>query len=160
MTLLVRNMRDGDAQAFLAVHHTAVRALAAHDYAPEVIEAWAPLPITPAAVAGVVANREHETRFVAERDGKLVGIASLVVANSELRACYVAPEAARTGVGTALIVQLEQAARHAGLHYLQADASLTAERFYRSLGYDVVAYGQHFLRHHLAMPCVKIRKVL
>jgi putative acetyltransferase len=40
--LLIREMRPGDARAFLGVHHAAVRRLANKDYTSEVIEAWAP----------------------------------------------------------------------------------------------------------------------
>jgi putative acetyltransferase len=103
MKFIVREMRDEDARSFLEVPHAAVRAIAARDYAAEVIEAWAPFPITQASVDAVVANRENEVRFVAERDGKLIGIACLIIENNELRACYVAPEAARMGVGKSLM---------------------------------------------------------
>jgi putative acetyltransferase len=146
MNFIVREMRDEDARSFLEVLHAAVRAIAARDYATEVIEAWAPLPITQTRVDAVVANQENEVRFVAEREGKLIGIACLVIENHELRACYVAPEVARMGVGKSLIFRIEQAARSAGLEYLQAVSSLTAESFYRGLGYEVIEYGEHLLR--------------
>jgi putative acetyltransferase len=42
---------------------------------PQVIEAWAPLPITQAAVEEVIANPEDEVRFVAEREGHIIGVA-------------------------------------------------------------------------------------
>jgi putative acetyltransferase len=99
MALVIREMRDDDARSFLEVHHAAVRRIAVRDYPSEVIEAWAPLPITQAVVEAVIANPEDEIRFLAERDGHIVGLACLVIANNELRACYVAPEEARTGVG-------------------------------------------------------------
>jgi putative acetyltransferase len=109
-----------------------VRRIAVRDYPPEIIEARAPLPNTQAAVEAVIANPEDEIRFLAERDGRIIGLACLVMANNELRACYVAPEAARTGVGKALLMKIEETARNAGLKYLYADSSLTAEEFYRS----------------------------
>jgi putative acetyltransferase len=158
--LIVRYMRHEDARSFLEVHHAAVRGIAVRDYPPEVIEAWAPLPISQGAVAAVLANPENEIRYVAERAGKLVGLACLIVGSNELRACYVAPEAAGTGVGKALVARIERAAMDAGLQFLQADSSLTAERFYRRLGYEVIEYGQHLLRDRLSMDCVKIKKIL
>ena len=160
MTLIVRQMRDEEARSFLEVHHAAVRYLAARDYAPEVIEAWAPLPITQAAVDAVVANPENEVRFVAECAGRLIGLACLVTANNELRACYVAPVAARKGVGKALLMKIEETARSAGVKYLWASSSLTAEQFYRSQGYEVIEYGHHMLRGYLPMACAKIKKSL
>lgn len=160
MTVVVREMRDEDARAFLEVHHAAVRHIAVDDYPPQVIEAWAPLPITEAAVAAVAANPEGEIRFVAESDGCLVGLACVILADGELRACYVAPEAARKGVGSALLAKIEETARNAGLTHLHASSSLTAESFYRSQGYEVIEYGQHLLRGRWPMACAKIRKAL
>jgi putative acetyltransferase len=160
MTLAIREMRDDDARSFLEVLNAAVRRIAVRDYPPEVIEAWAPLPITQAAVEAVIANPEDEVRFLAERDGHIIGLACLVIANNELRARYVAPEAARTGVGKALLMKIEETARNAGLKYLYANSSLTAEQFYRSQGYEVTEYSHHLLRGRWPMACVKIKKAL
>jgi hypothetical protein len=60
--LTIREMRPDDAQAFLEVHHAAVRAMATKDYPPSVIEAWAPLPLTEDAVERVRKNVENEYR--------------------------------------------------------------------------------------------------
>jgi GNAT superfamily N-acetyltransferase len=160
MSLIIREMRDDDARLFLEVHHAAVHRSAVRDYPPEVIAAWAPLPITQAAVEAIIANPEKEIRFIAERDGHIVGLACLVIAKNELRACYVAPEAARTGIGKALLTKIEETARNAGVKYLWADSSLTAEKFYRSQGYEVTEYGQHLIRGRFPMACAKIRKAL
>ena len=76
----------------------------------------------------------------------------------ELRACYVAPEAGRKGVGTALVIGIEQAAREHGLRFLERDSSLTAELFYRRNGYEVTGRGEHVLPNGQRMACVKMRK--
>jgi putative acetyltransferase len=115
MTLVIREMRDNDARAFLEVHHAAVRGLAARDHPAEIIEAWAPFPITSAALEAVTANPENEIRFVAESDRRLIGLSCLVIANKELRACYVAPDVARTGVGKALLKRIGETAQRAGM---------------------------------------------
>jgi GNAT superfamily N-acetyltransferase len=70
------------------------------------------------------------------------------------------PEAARRGIGKALLMKIEETARDAGVKYLYADSSLTAEQFYRSQGYEVTEYSQHLLHGCLPMACVKIRKAL
>jgi putative acetyltransferase len=88
---LIREIRPEDARAFLEVHHAAVRGLASKDYSSEVIETWAPMPITPQHVEGVQSNLEGEYRLVAEIDGRLVGISSIVAQKNEPRACYVIP---------------------------------------------------------------------
>jgi GNAT superfamily N-acetyltransferase len=85
-----------------------VRGLAARDYPAEIIEAWAPFPITSAAVEAVTANPENEVRFVADSDGRLIGLTCLVIAKTELQACYVAPDVVRTGVGRAFLMKVEE----------------------------------------------------
>ena len=102
MRVTIREMRREDARNFLDVHHAAVRGLAARDYPPAVIEAWAPA-ITDERIERFLANRDGELRLVAEIGGEIVGIGALVARASELRACYVAPAAARRGVGTAIV---------------------------------------------------------
>jgi putative acetyltransferase len=95
-------MRAEDARAFLEVHHAAIREIAAADYPAAVIEAWAP-PVTENDVEQVLANRDGEVRLVVENEGQIVGLGAIVLGNCELRACYVAPDAARRGVGTAIV---------------------------------------------------------
>ena len=137
-----------------------MRGLAAKDYAASVIDAWAPLPITDTAVAFFRVNHDNEIRLIAELDGALVGIGALVLAESELRACYVVPAAARSGVGSALVAEIERLARYHGLIHLELLSSLTAEPFYRALGYEVEDRVEHVLGSGGRMPAVKMRKAL
>ena len=67
-------MRSEDARAFLEVHHAAVRRLAADSYPLDVIEAWAPLPITEEHVRFVRSNADREFRLVAELNREIIGI--------------------------------------------------------------------------------------
>ena len=160
MSVFVREMRPEDARAFLEVHHAAVRGLAAKDYPPEVVNAWAPLPIHDTQVEWIGANLENEYRLVAEIDGYVAGIGVLVARNNELRACYVAPNATRKGVASALIWELEQEARRRNLTNLDVDSSVTAEPFYAAHGYEIRERGEHILDNGLPMACVKMRKNL
>jgi putative acetyltransferase len=137
-----------------------VRGIAAKDYALDVIEAWAPLPLTSRLIAGVRTNPDSEYRLIAEIDGRIVGIAALVAGNNELRACYVAPEASGKGVGSALIREIERAALKQGVAFLEADSSLTAAPFYAGRGYQILGYGEHVLPNGQIMTCVKMRKDL
>ena len=160
LAVSIREMRSADACAFLEVHHRAVHELAADDYPLEVIEAWAPLPITPEQVDFVRSTADREYRLVAELDGEIVGIGCLIPKNNELRACYVAPWATRKGVGSAILREIERVARDQGVTTLHADSSLTAEPFYRVNGYEVCASGDHVLNNGARMTCVRIRKSL
>ncbi len=160
MAVFIRKMLPEDCRPFLEVHHAAVRSVAAKDYTREVIEAWAPMPITDDAVALVRANPDGEYRLVAEFGGRIVGIAALVAKKAELRACYVAPELNQNGIGSALVRGLEGAALEQGLGFLELDSSLTATRFYKAQGYEVRDYGEHILRSGQRMGCVRMRKDL
>jgi putative acetyltransferase len=160
MPVIVRKMRPPDARLFLEVHRAAVRGLAAADYPPDVIDAWAPLLISDEAVDRVAAASPGQIRLVAEIGSEIVGIGEIVPNLNELRACYVMPKAARQGVGTALVGELEQIARELGLAHLQLDASLTSEPFYLNLGYKVRERGEHLLWSGLNMACVKMEKHL
>jgi putative acetyltransferase len=160
MPVTVRRMRPQDARSFLEVHHASVRGLAAADYPHDVIEAWAPLPISDEAVDRFVAASSGPIRLVAEIDGEIVGIGEIVPDLNELRACYVMPKVARLGVGSALMREIEQIAHEHGLAHLQLDASLTSEPFYLSLGYKVRERGEHMLWSGVNMACVKMEKHL
>jgi hypothetical protein len=56
MSIKVREMLNDDALAFLQVHHAAVRGIAAKDYPPEVVEDWAPMPITNQSIERFLTN--------------------------------------------------------------------------------------------------------
>ena len=118
-------MCSEDARAFLVVHHAAVRGVAAKDYPLAVIEAWAPMPITEDAIDRVRANPDNEYRVISEIDGRVVGIGAAVFDTAELRACYVTPDAGEKGVGSALVEEIERAARERGVAHLELDLSLT-----------------------------------
>src|SRR5438105_644186 len=108
MPILVRPMRPDEARRFLEIHHAAVHEIASKDYPASVIDAWAPMPITDHEIEALQANNDNEIRLIAEIDEEPVGLGVLVVAKSELRACYVAPSATRKGVGSALVREIER----------------------------------------------------
>src|SRR3984885_2144092 len=141
--LTIREMRSEDARAFLEVHHRAVRELAADSYPSDVIEAWAPLPITKEDVQVVCSNAEQKFRLVAELNGEIIGIGCLFLQNNELRACSVLPAASRRGVGSAVLREIERLAYDRGSKTPLAESSLNAELFCRSNGYEVRGHAEH-----------------
>jgi putative acetyltransferase len=159
MPVFVRPMQAGEACRFLEIHHESVRGLAAKDYPPSVIDAWA-APITSERLERFLQNRDNEIRLIAEVDGVPLGIGALVVPNSELRACYVLPTAARLGVGSALVAEIERLAREHGLDHLTLESSVTAEPFYTALGYRVEKCGEHRIAPGVSMAAITMRKEL
>ena len=159
MAVVVRPLRGDDAWIALDIHARSVHGLAAAHYPPDVVAAWA-VPPTDANIRTFLDNVDGETRVLAELDGRPVGLGALVVARSELRACYVVPEAAGKGVGTALVTEIERLAREIGLERLELLASVNAEPFYASLGYETHGHTQHVLRTGHAMAAVRMAKRL
>jgi putative acetyltransferase len=158
-SVTIRDMQPEDARCFLEIHHAAVRGIAARDYPPLVVEVWA-RPITDQVIERFLANRDGELRLVAEIDGAPLGIGAIVIGNSELRACYVDPSAARRGVGTALVAKIEEIAHEHRLDHLELESSITAEPFYSALGYQVESRGELFLAPDVPMAAVRMRKRL
>ena len=75
-----------------------------------------------------------ETMFVAVDDqGRIIGFAAFKEA--EIYGLYVAPEAVRRGVGSALLDAAEAAMRLNGVTLVQFRSTLTALSFYQRHGY-------------------------
>lgn len=157
--VFVKPFKSIDSTTWLNIHHAAIRAYASEKYSLNIIDEWAP-DITAEEISKVAANPDCEIRFIAELNGEPVGIGALVVANSELRACYVSPQGARRGVGKAIVREIEQTARKHNLTELTLDASINAEPFYKACGYKVIKYGKHIMPSGNEMACVNMWKAL
>lgn len=155
--ILIRPATADDAPAILQAHYDAVHQTAVQDYPPDIIARWAP-PVGDERIADFIANPHGEIRRVAELDGRVMGFAALVVAVSELRACYVSPDAGRQGLGAALLAEIEKVARAEGVSHLLINSSLTAEKFYLRHGYRALGPFKHVMRGGLEMDAVKMRK--
>lgn len=157
MSITIRPLRHEDARSVLEVQRAAVHGIASRDYPADVVASWAPLPITDRHIENFLKNPDNEIRLVAEMAKEVVGIGAIVLQNSELRACYVSPGAARKSVGSALVREIECIAVGHGLTSLQLHASVTSEPFYSALGYTVQERGEHILSSGHRMAYVKMK---
>lgn len=153
----IRSAGGADARIFLETLNRSIREVASADYAPEVIEAWV-IPIDEKSLSRYAENPEGELRIIAELDGAPVGIGATVIANSELRACYVASEGLRQGVGTALVYELERLGKASGLTHFLLSGTITAEAFYNSLGYRSLKRIEHTTSGGARMAAVEMSK--
>jgi len=133
----VRPARPEDESAVDTLHEAAVRELGADAYDERQVEAWIYSPDDDADDPPPTADPARRY-VVAERDGRVVGFGDLRYDEAEVYGCYVHPDHARTGVGTALLRDLEAAARERDLDELTLHASLNAVAFYERQGYDRV----------------------
>ena len=159
MPCTVRALRDGELRLYVDIVNASVAGLAASHYSAEAIRGWL-VPTTEQTLADLAANPDHEIRLIAELDGRPAGIGALVLERSELLACYVLPAAARRGVGTALVAEIEARARASGLDHLRLSASLNAEPFYAALGYEVRERSDVVLPNGHRLAAVWMRKRL
>lgn len=157
--IAVRRLRDEELELYLEIHERAIRGLAAGHYPADIIEGWC-VPATEDTLAELRRNPDNEVRLIAELDGTPVGMGALVVEKSELRACYVAPEGARRGCGSALVREIERLARERGVTHLDLAASLNAEAFYTAQGYTVTERSEVVLDNGVRMAAVWMTKSL
>jgi putative acetyltransferase len=134
--ITVRPLQPDEGRIYLEIVNCAIRGLAVDHYSDEAIEGWI-VPVNDETLRDLMRNDDHEIRLIAELDGEPVAIGALVLERSELRACYVSPNAARKGCGSALVREIERLARVNGLTRLELAGSLNAEPFYVALGYRV-----------------------
>jgi GNAT superfamily N-acetyltransferase len=141
--LTIRPAQSGDAVAMLEAHREAVFSKAAGHYSHARLEAWSP---------GATSERIHSVEneiadpafivLVAEFESKILGFATAIPARSELRALYVRPNSVGH-VGRALLREIETRAFRAGAPWLQFDASMNAEAFYKANGYVEIGRAEH-----------------
>jgi len=77
-----------------------------------------------------------------------------------VRSMFVAPEHARRGVGRAIMQAVEADAVADGIFLLRLTAMLSAERFYRALGYGGETRGHMRMPDGARLGCVRLEKLI
>lgn len=131
----IRPYIDTDASSLMAVFMSSVHMLAARDYTPAQLNAWAPPDLD---AQHWQAHMQAIRPFIAEQSGHIVGYADLQD-DGLIDHFFVAGPHAGQGVGTALMHHILQQARERGLHSVHAYVSLTAQAFFAKQGFRVVA---------------------
>ncbi len=152
----VRPARESDVDGIWRVHGDSIRELCRERYTPREIEAWIAFR-PPEAYRSALASREL---FVAEWQGEIVGFGQLDPAKAEIEACYVAPEAVGSGVGSALLSRMEEEARRRGHGVVRLNATLNAESFYARRGYRWLGRATHRVAGDVLLECVRMEKKL
>ena len=130
----IRPVKRADIPQIACLYYETVHRANARDYGPEQIRAWAPR---------VYPDAFWQRRFrryevlVAEDSGAVVGFVELGRAG-EIDCFYVHHGHQHRGIGAALMARVERQANSRGNTRLLADVSITAELFFRRLGFRVV----------------------
>ena len=130
--LQLRRGRVTDAPAISKAIIRALHQSNAADYSPDTI-ARVVESFSPEKIRALMAGRHV---FVALLNGKLIGTASLQ--GSTAKTVFVHPDHQGKGVGASLMQVVEQAAIANGQSVLHVPSSITAEGFYRNLGFVAV----------------------
>jgi putative acetyltransferase len=152
---------EQDIAAIMEIHYAAVHQTAQSFYPEEVINGWSP-PKDNDRINRIKRAIENpdEWLIVAKQNNLIVGFGSIAPKDNQLRALYVHPSFGRRGIGARILTALEHEARSLGLSYLQMDASINAESFYRKHGFEIIEYATHQLASGQEMACVKMQKTL
>lgn len=148
----VRTATPADAEAVRRVHRASIEGLGPSAYTQEQVDAWARGCESTEYTASI---RSDDLFFiVAEDTNQILGFGSLcfespsgyeACVDAEITGVYVHPSVARNGVGTTLLISLEQEARERDCWTLGLSASLNAVPFYGHHGYERVrAYTHEF----------------
>ena len=130
----MRKWRPQDLDATIETFRRAVHELAAGDYTPQELAAWAP----PEADHGAWERRMEDSRgWIFEINGKLGGFIT-TDAPGHIDLLYVHPDYQRMGVATALLELLVADAGAAGVTALHTEASRTAKPFFEQAGFSVL----------------------
>jgi putative acetyltransferase len=111
-----------------------VRGIAAHDYDPSQIRAWAPDTIDEEKFGH---RRESKATWVAEVEDRIAGFSDLAP-DGHVDSLYVHPDFQRRGVARALLQYVEQQARAIDVRRLYTEASIAARPAFEAVGFRVI----------------------
>ncbi|GHA76678.1 GNAT family N-acetyltransferase [Cognatilysobacter bugurensis] len=159
--ILYREALESDCPELVGVHYAAVQALASGHYSADVLAAWSPEPDEARYrwLAGVI-GQEGVLCTVAEAGGQPVGFCIAAPEQALLRALYVHPAAAGSGVGRGLLQHAEQGCRARGVASLWLNASYNAEAFYVRCGYEPAGPVTYPLSEQVSMCAARMVKHL
>ncbi len=133
----VRPYQPDDAQATIDIFLRAIREVAAKDYGPEQIAAWAKVEDV-----GVWAQyRASRPTWLAMDGSTPIGFADLK-SDGCLDMMFVSPDYQGKGVASLLLAAVENAAGKQGFQRIFTEASLTARPFFERKGFIVVTAQQ------------------
>jgi putative acetyltransferase len=157
-----RRAHPGDAEAIALAHLDSIRSIGPAFYPPDVVEEWGS-GLTPDIY--VKAMDGGEAFFIAtghiDGESTVLGFSTHRVDDAQDGASvYVRGEAARRGIGTALLRLAEEHAAAQGATSIQIQASLAGVEFYKANGFDEIGSGDALLMSGQSMRYVFMRKLL
>lgn len=148
-TVFVRPYQLSDLDAVIAIFLGAIREIAARDYNPAQVDAWAQADRGQWAL-----QRLSRPTWTAVIDQQLVGFSDLEP-DGHLDMMFVHPAYQGMGVATALLERIEASARDQCLGRIFTEASITSRPFFKGRGFRVITqqtverWGQEFTNFNM-----------
>ncbi|MBI1273241.1 MAG: GNAT family N-acetyltransferase [Alphaproteobacteria bacterium] len=159
--LIVRAHRDDDIEAMFALRYLAVHQIAGGVYDKDILEGWSG-KLDTAALNEFRANPHGETRIVIEFEHKLAGYGCFHIEEekriADIFGLYIMPGHERRGLGSHLLIALEDKARNLSLHRCWVTSPLNAIPFFEQNGYEFVTDTMHALYTGQKVPCARLTK--
>ena len=148
MRFEVRDATVDDAPAVAELFYHTILNVNVGDYSVAQVEAWAgPAPVPEMWERRIAEDGSARRTFVAATEGTVLGFADLEK-DGHVDMLYVHHEYQGCGVASALLDRIEAEARRLGLRRLYTEASITAEPFFRSRGFNLVRPQRVEVRSH------------
>jgi len=150
-----------DVSDILEVHRAAVIYFGKTHYPEHVLNLWSPPP-TPERIGKLedAVTNPDEYIILAKERNKIAGVGILIISVCRIGMVYVHPTYSGQGVGTNLLIHLEDKARTCNINTLMLDSSLNAETFYLNNGYKSLGTENHLLSSGEKMECILMEKNL
>ena len=135
MRIAIRPYQPADAPTLLALFRDVIRRVNSRDYNPQQIAAWASDDIDPHAWA---VRFEQRFAIVAEFNDRIAGFSELEP-DGHIDRYYVSADHQRLGAGKSMLEALVDEAQRSGISHLYAEVSITAQSFFASQGFTLIA---------------------
>ncbi|MEE4250445.1 MAG: GNAT family N-acetyltransferase [Alcanivoracaceae bacterium] len=150
----IRPLQTNDGPALRQLFRQSIEQIASNHYDAEAVTAWA----AGADNEDFVERLQHGLTLVATLHGEYAGFAQLYPAD-HIEMLYLSPDASGLGIASLLYQYLEDEARMAGSRTLTTASSLTAKRFFESMGFQVDEE-ETVVRQNVAIKRLRMEKVL
>lgn len=127
----IRRYRKGEEASLWSLLYNSVHFLCNKDYTQEQLEAWAPSRVDLSQWKQRLSQRNP---FVMVDKGEIVGFAELE-SNGHIDCFYCSNGKHRSGIGTALLDEIENEASNMNIGRLYLEASITAKGFFERKGF-------------------------
>ncbi|MEH2195199.1 MAG: GNAT family N-acetyltransferase [Nostoc sp.] len=132
--MIIRGYKISDTKEIMKLFYDTIHEINICDYTQEQVDAWATKNID-----YEVWHKRLQAKlpYIAEKNGEIVGFGELE-ADGHIDCFYCHSKYQRQGIGSKLLIYIENTAKLQGIKRLYAEVSITAKPFFETKGFSVV----------------------